>query len=298
MRKLFFNVVVFGAAISLISCAGEEFEPAPMSAKTDTVTITVPEKEQIVWTFAGSKLVQNETSLENEEVDFTVAIKDSFVAVVSGETVVKDSIRTYKFSSENLPDSWRSLNLSFSKGSTYYQKEFTNSVNLKRKSYAKKDSVSYSYNGWNITREAKTIHVNLVSRTDSTDVLDPVASCNSFFGSFTDPMERLQEVVELAPVQVSVTPSWAMYHHRDLSWVYDEETATWENKSFVENDENPSNHTINKNNKEYMRYPLIVNVKWEVAKFNFSKEASADFEYWVEFNEEEAINNGTATPNN
>lgn len=293
-KNLFFVVVVLLSVFSFSSCAYEELNE--LSAALPPVEETTPveeEEEEIEWEYSHSTLVKNETTLENGVVDFEIIVKDIYTAVYMGETVNKDSLRTYNFSTIQSAE-WRAINLAFSKGYKAYQSEFTNHNNMARQSYVEMDSTFCEEGGWKVLRESKAAHFNYVSSTCEEDGFDPVASCNNFAGTFTD--EKLGEI-QLQPVVITVYPrGYESKHHKDETYRYDGESGTWLDRPWETEEDRQSSRSAVENGKEYLRYPIFITAEFSCEDFGLSEKFVAEYDYWILFNREEAIAEGSAIP--
>lgn len=294
MKKntFFFVVIVLLSVVLFSACAGEEL----IQTRAEAPVITVPEEDEeyLEWEYSRSELVKNETTLsEDGVVDFTIEIKDVYTAVYMGETVSKDSTRSYNFSNIQSAE-WRAINLAFSKGYKAYQKEFTNHNNMARQSYVEMDSTICESNGWTVVRESKAAHFNYISSTCEEDSFDPVASCNNFAGFFTD--EKLGEI-QLKPVVITVYPrGYESKHHKDETYRYDGESGTWLDRPWETEEDRQSSRSAVENGKEYMRYPIIISAEFSCEDFGLSEMKTAEYDYWILFNRDEAIAEGSAIP--
>ncbi len=293
MKKNFFFVVVVLLSVVLFSaCAGEEL----IQTRAEAPVVTVPEEDEeyLEWEYSRSELVKNETTLsEDGVVDFTIEIKDVYTAVYMGETVSKDSTRSYNFSNIQSAE-WRNVNLAFSKGYKAYQSEFTNHNNMARQSYVEMDSTFCEEGGWTVVRESKAAHFNYVSSTCEEDSFDPIASCNNFSGYFTD--EKLGEI-QLKPVVITVYPrGYESKHHKDETYRYDGENGRWLDRPWEEAEDKQSSRSAVENGVEYMRYPIIISAEFVSEDFGLSEKMTAEYDYWIKFNRDEAIAEGSAIP--
>ncbi len=283
-KNTFFFVVVLLSVFSLSSCAYEELNE--LSASLPPVEETTPveeEEEEVEWEYSHSELVKNETTLVDGVVDFKIEIKDTYTAVYAGETVYKDTTRVYNFSDTQSAE-WRSLGISFSKGYKAYQKEFTNHNNLSMDPIVSVDSTFCEEGGWNVLRSTKEVQFNYNSTTNpGVDCLNPVAKINSFAGVFTD--ERLGEV-ELTPVVGKIGYNNYPYHHKDLSFVYNEETSSWENLPAWENDAQMGDAVV-ENGVSYLRYPFISEAIFTVSEFGFEETHKAEYVWMIRYNKAE-----------
>ena len=293
MKKNFFFVVVVLLSVVLFSaCAGEEL----IQTRAEAPVVTVPEEDEeyLEWEYSRSELVKNETTLsEDGVVDFTIEIKDVYTAVYMGETVSKDSTRSYNFSNIQSAE-WRNVNLAFSKGYKAYQSEFTNHNNMARQSYVEMDSTFCEEGGWTVVRESKAAHFNYVSSTCEEDSFDPIASCNNFSGYFAD--EKLGEI-QLKPVVITVYPrGYESKHHKDETYRYDGENGRWLDRPWEEAEDKQSSRSAVENGVEYMRYPIIISAEFVSEDFGLSEKMTAEYDYWIKFNRDEAIAEGSAIP--
>ncbi len=292
MKKNFFFFVVVLLSVVMSSCAGEEL----VQTRAEAPVVTVPEEDEeyLEWEYSRSELVKNETTLsEDGVVDFTIEIKDVYTAVYMGETVSKDSTRSYNFSNIQSAD-WRNVNLAFSKGYKAYQSEFTNHNNMARQSYVEMDSTFCEEGGWTVVRESKAAHFNYVSSTCEEDSFDPIASCNNFSGYFTD--EKLGEI-QLKPVVITVYPrGYESKHHKDETYRYDGENGRWLDRPWEEAEDKQSSRSAVENGVEYMRYPIIISAEFVSEDFGLSEMKTAEYDYWIKFNRDEAIAEGSAIP--
>lgn len=293
MKKntFFFVVIVLLSVVLFSACAGEEL--IQTRAEAPVVTVPKEDEEYLEWSYSRSEVVTNLTTLENGVVDFKIVIKDIYTAVYMGETVSKDSLRTYNFSDTQSAE-WRSVNLAFSKGYKAYQSEFTNHNNMARQSYVEMDSTFCEEGGWTVVRETKNAHFNYVSSTCEADGFDPVASCNNFAGTFTD--EKLGEI-QLRPVVFTVYPrGYESKHHKDETYRYDGESGLWIDRPWETSEDKQSSRSAVENGKEYMRYPIIISAEFSCEDFGLSEKFVAEYDYWILFNREEAIAEGSAIP--
>lgn len=293
MKKntFFFVVIVLLSVVMFSSCAGEEL----VQTRAEAPVVTVPEEDEefVEWSYSHSTLEKNETTLENGVVDFTIEIKDVYTAVYMGETVYKDTTRVYNFSDTQSAE-WRAINLAFSKGYKAYQKEFTNHNNMARQSYVEMDSTICESNGWTVVRESKAAHFNYVSSTCEEDGFDPIASCNNFAGFFTD--EKLGQI-QLKPVVITVYPrGYESKHHKDETYRYDGENGRWLDRPWEEAEDKQSSRSAVENGVEYMRYPIIISAEFVSEDFGLSEMKTAEYDYWIKFNRDEAIAEGSAIP--
>lgn len=293
MKKntFFFVVIVLLSLVMFSSCAGEEL----IQTRAEAPVVTVPEEDEefVEWSYSHSTLEKNETTLENGVVDFHIEIKDVYTAVYAGETVYKDTTRVYNFSDTQSAE-WRAINLAFSKGYKAYQKEFTNHNNMARQSYVEMDSTFCEEGGWTVAREEKSAHFNYVSSTCEEDGFDPVASCNNFAGTFTD--EKLGEI-QLNPVVITVYPrGYESKHHKDETYRYDGESGLWIDRPWEEAEDRQSSRSAVENGVEYMRYPIIISAEFVSEDFGLSEMKTAEYDYWIKFNRDEAIAEGSAIP--
>ena len=180
-----------------------------------------------------------------------------------------------------------------SKGYKLYQKEFTNHTKqLKRNSYESSNDTTIVEGGWTITRTSGEFHFNIVSETNAEDTMDPTGSCNSFAGFFTD--EKLGEIA-LKPVVLTMKfNGFSIKHHKDNSYRYDSETGLWLDRPWDNGENVQSGVSAKENGKEYLRYPIICTVKFSCPEFNVDKKMNSEYDYWVEYNEEEWILEGNA----
>ena len=290
-KNFFFFVVVLLSVIFFSACAGEEL----IQTRAESPVTSVPEEDEeyVEWKYSHSELVKNETTLVDGVVDFKIEIKDTYTAVYAGETVYKDTTRVYNFSDTQSAE-WRSVNLAFSKGYKAYQKEFTNHNNMARQSYVEMDSTFCEEGGWTIIRESKNAHINYVSSTCEEDSFDPIASCNNFAGIFTD--ERLGEI-QLQPVVFTVYPrGYEPKHHKDETYRYDGESGRWIDRPWETGEDVQSTRSAVENGVEYIRYPIIITVEFSCPDFGLSEKMTAEYDYWIKFNRDEAIEDGSAKP--
>lgn len=293
MKKntFFFVVIVLLSVVMFSSCAGEQLELTRAAAPTPTVP--VEDEETVEWSYSHSTLEKNETTLENGVVDFKIEIKDTYTAVYAGETVYKDTTRVYNFSTIQSAE-WRAINLAFSKGYKAYQKEFTNHNNMARQSYVEMDSTFCEEGGWTVVREEKAAHINYVSSTCEEDSFDPIASCNNFSGYFTD--EKLGEI-QLNPVVITVYPrGYESKHHKDETYRYDGESGRWIDRPWETEEDRQSSRSAVENGVEYLRYPIIISAEFSCEDFGLSEKRTAEYDYWIKFNRDEAIAEGSAIP--
>ena len=290
-KNMLFIVVILLSVVMFSSCAGEEL----VQTRAEAPVVTVPEEDEefVEWEYSHSELMKNETTLVDGVVDFKIEIKDTYTAVYAGETVYKDTTRVYNFSDTQSAE-WRSVNLAFSKGYKAYQKEFTNHNNMARQSYVEMDSTFCEEGGWTIIRESKNAHINYVSSTCEEDSFDPIASCNNFSGIFTD--ERLGEI-QLQPVVFTVYPrGYEPKHHKDETYRYDGESGRWIDRPWETGEDVQSTRSAVENGTEYIRYPIIITVEFSCEDFGLSEMKTAEYDYWIKFNREEAIEDGSARP--
>lgn len=285
MRKNIFFFVVILLSVSFSSCAYEELNE--LSASLPPVEETTPveeEEEEIEWEYSHSTLVKNETTLsEDGVVNFEIEIKDSYTAVYEGETVSKDSLRSYNFSNTQSAE-WRSLGISFSKGYKAYQEEYTNHNNLSMDPIVSVDSTFCEEGGWSILRSTKEVQFNYNSTTNpGVDCLNPVAEASSFAGTFTD--EKLGKI-ELKPVVVKIGYNNYPYHHKDLSFVYNEETSSWEDLPAWEEDTQVGDAVV-ENGETYLRYPFISEAIFTVSEFGFEETHNAEYIWMIRYNRAE-----------
>lgn len=295
MKNLFSFVAVLLSVVFLSACSGEESVMMASLPEAPAEKPEVPKEDEefINWEYSHSTVVKNETTLsEDGVVDFNVEIKDIYTAVYMGEEVSKDTVRAYNFS-EVAPAEWRNISLAMSKGYKLYQKEFTNHTKqLKRNSYESSNDTTIVEGGWTITRTSGEFHFNIVSETNAEDTMDPTGSCNSFSGFFTD--EKLGEIA-LKPVVLTMKfNGFSIKHHKDNSYRYDSETGLWLDRPWDNGENVQSGVSAKENGKEYLRYPIICTVKFSCPEFNVDKKMNSEYDYWVEYNEEEWINEGNA----
>ena len=295
MKNLFSFVVILSSVIFFSACDGEESVLLASMPETPAEKPEVPKEDEefINWEYSHSTVVKNETTLsEDGVVDFNVEIKDIYTAVYMGEEVSKDTVRAYNFS-EVAPAEWRNISLAMSKGYKLYQKEFTNHTKqLKRNSYESSNDTTIVEGGWTITRTSGEFHFNIVSETNAEDTMDPRGSCNSFSGFFTD--EKLGEIA-LKPVVLTMKfNGFSIKHHKDNSYRYDSETGLWLDRPWDNGENVQSGVSAKENGKEYLRYPIICTVKFSCPEFNVDKKMNSEYDYWVEYNEEEWILEGNA----
>ena len=295
MKNLFSFVVILSSVIFFSACDGEESVLLASMQETPAEKPEVPKEDEefIKWEYSHSTVVKNETTLsEDGVVDFNVEIKDIYTAVYMGEEVSKDTVRAYNFS-EVAPAEWRNISLAMSKGYKLYQKEFTNHTKqLKRNSYESSNDTTIVEGGWTITRTSGEFHFNIVSETNAEDTMDPTGSCNSFSGFFTD--EKLGEIA-LKPVVLTMKfNGFSIKHHKDNSYRYDSETGLWLDRPWDNGENVQSGVSAKENGKEYLRYPIICTVKFSCPEFNVDKKMNSEYDYWVEYNEEEWILEGNA----
>ncbi len=294
-KNLFFFVAVLLSVAMFSACSGEESVLMASLPETPAEKPEVPKEDEefINWEYSHSTVVKNETTLsEDGVVDFNVEIKDIYTAVYMGEEVSKDTVRAYNFS-EVAPAEWRNISLAMSKGYKLYQKEFTNHTKqLKRNSYESSNDTTIVEGGWTITRTSGEFHFNIVSETNAEDTMDPTGSCNSFSGFFTD--EKLGEIA-LKPVVLTMKfNGFSIKHHKDNSYRYDSETGLWLDRPWDNGENVQSGVSAKENGKEYLRYPIICTVKFSCPEFNVDKKMNSEYDYWVEYNEEEWILEGNA----
>ena len=295
MKNLFSFVVILSSVIFFSACDGEESVLLASMPETPAEKPEVPKEDEefINWEYSHSTVVKNETTLsEDGVVDFNVEIKDIYTAVYMGEEVSKDTVRAYNFS-EVAPAEWRNISLAMSKGYKLYQKEFTNHTKqLKRNSYESSNDTTIVEGGWTITRTSGEFHFNIVSETNAEHTMDPRGSCNSFSGFFTD--EKLGEIA-LKPVVLTMKfNGFSIKHHKDNSYRYDSETGLWLDRPWDNGENVQSGVSAKENGKEYLRYPIICTVKFSCPEFNVDKKMNSEYDYWVEYNEEEWILEGNA----
>lgn len=274
------------------SCAGEELvQIVEETSEKYQEPAQVPEYWE--WSYSHSELVKNETTLVDGVVDFEIEIKDVYTAVYAGEKVYKDTTRVYNFSTIQSAE-WRSVNLAFSKGYKAYQTEFTNHNNMVRNLYAERDSTFCEEGGWTVVREEKAAHFNYVSSTCEEDGFDPVASCNNFAGFFTD--EKLGEI-QLKPVVITIYPrGYESKHHKDETYRYDGESGLWIDRPWETSEDKQSSRSAVEDGKEYMRYPIFITAEFSCEDFGLSEKFVAEYDYWILFNRDEAIAEGSAIP--
>lgn len=290
-KNFFFIVVVLLSVIFFSACTGGIAELTRAAAPTPTVP--VEDEEYVEWEYSHSELVKNETTLVDGVVDFHIQIKDIYTAVYAGESVYKDTTRVFNFSTIQSAE-WRAINLAFSKGYKAYQHEFTNHNNMVRNSFVEMDTTVCENGGWTIIRESKKAHINYVSSTCKEDGFDPVASCNNFAGIFTD--ERLGEI-QLNPVMFTVYPrGYEPKHHKDETYRYNGESGTWLDRPWETGEDVQSTRSAVENGVEYIRYPIIITVEFSCPDFGLSEKMTAEYDYWIKFNREEAIEDGSAKP--
>lgn len=286
MRKnIFFFVVVILLSVSFSSCAYEELNELSASLPPQEEEILPEEEEETIeWSYSHSTLVKNETTLsEDGVVNFEIEIKDSYTAVYEGETVSKDSLRSYNFSNTQSAE-WRSLGISFSKGYKAYQEEYTNHNNLSMDPIVSVDSTFCEEGGWSILRSTKEVQFNYNSTTNpGVDCLNPVAEASSFAGTFTD--EKLGKI-ELKPVVVKIGYNNYPYHHKDFSFVYNEETSSWENLPAWEEDTQVGDAVV-ENGVSYLRYPFISEAIFTVSEFGFEETHNAEYIWMIRYNKAE-----------
>lgn len=295
MKNLFSFVVILSSVIFFSACDGEESVLLASMPETPAEKPEVPKEDEefIKWEYSHSTVVKNETTLsEDGVVDFNVEIKDIYTAVYMGEEVSKDTVRAYNFS-EVAPAEWRNISLAMSKGYKLYQKEFTNHTKqLKRNSYESSNDTTIVEGGWTITRTSGEFHFNIVSETNAEDTMDPTGSCNSFSGFFTD--EHLGEI-QMDPVNITMKfNGFSIKHHKDNTYKYDEESGLWIDRPWDNGDNTQSGVSAKEGEKEYLRYPIICTVKFSCPEFNVDKKMNSEYDYWVEYNEEEWILEGNA----
>ena len=283
MKKNFFFIVVVLLSVVLFSaCAGEEL----IQTRAEAPVVTVPEEDEeyVEWSYSRSELVKNETTLsEDGVVDFHIQIKDIYTAVYMGKTAYSDSLRSYNFSDTQSAE-WRSLGISFSKGYKAYQKEFTNHNNLSMDPIVSVDEVLCEENNWSVLRSTKEVQFHYNSTTNpGVDCLNPVATINSFAGVFTD--ERLGEIT-LKSVTGKIGYNNYLYHHKDLSFVYNEETSSWENLPAWEDDA-PMGDAVVENGESYLRYPFISEAIFSVSEFSFEETLKAEYVWMIRYNKAE-----------
>ena len=295
MKNLFSFVVILSSVIFFSACDGEESVLLASMPETPAEKPEVPKEDEefIKWEYSHSTVVKNETTLsEDGVVDFNVEIKDIYTAVYMGEEVSKDTVRAYNFS-EVAPAEWRNISLAMSKGYKLYQKEFTNHTKqLKRNSYESSNDTTIVEGGWTITRTSGEFHFNIVSETNAEDTMDPTGSCNSFAGFFTD--EKLGEIALKLVVLTMKFNGFSIKHHKDNSYRYDSETGLWLDRPWDNGENVQSGVSAKENGKEYLRYPIICTVKFSCPEFNVDKKMNSEYDYWVEYNEEEWILEGNA----
>lgn len=255
----------------------------------------IPEEDEdyINWKFSFSTIVEKKTTLsEDGVVDFHLVINDKYEAEYMGQTHYKDSVRTYDFSNV-MSAEWRNISLAMSKGYKLYQKEFTNHTKqLKRNSYETSNDSTVVESGWTITRTSGEFHFNIVSETNAEDAMDPTGSCNSFAGFFTD--EHLGEI-QMDPVNITMKfNGFSIKHHKDNSYRYDSETGLWLDRPWDNGDNTQSGVSAKENGKEYLRYPVICTVKFSCEDFGLTEKMNSEYDYWVEYNEEEWLEEGNA----
>lgn len=290
-KNFFFVVVILLSAVMFASCAGEEL----IQTRAEAPVVTVPEEDEeyVEWEYSHSELIKNETTLVDGVVDFHIEIKDIYTAVYMGKTAYSDSLRTYNFSDTQSAE-WRAINLAFSKGYKAYQHEFTNHNNMARQSYVEMDTTVCENGSWTVVRESKAAHFNYISSTCEEDGFDPIASCNNFAGFFTD--EKLGEI-QLKPVVITVYPrGYESKHHKDETYRYDGESGTWLDRPWETEEDRQSSRSAVENGKEYMRYPIIISAEFVSEDFGLSEMKTAEYDYWILFNREEAIAEGSAIP--
>lgn len=291
MKKNFFFIVVVLLSVILFSaCCGDKSE---LVTRAENIVVPEEDEEYLEWTYSHSTLVKNETTLVDGVVDFKIEIKDVYTAVYMGESIHKDTTRVYNFSDTQSAE-WRAINLAFSKGYKAYQSEFTNHNNMARQSYVERDTTVCESNGWTVIRESKKAHFNYISSTCEEDGFDPIASCNDFAGIFTD--EKLGQI-QLKPVVFTVYPrGYESKHHKDETYRYDGESGLWIDRPWEEAEDCQSSRSAVENGKEYMRYPIIISAEFSCEDFGLSEKRTAEYDYWILFNREEAIAEGSAIP--
>ncbi len=283
-------IVVLLSIVLFSACSGEEL----LNERAISIPEPTPtEKPSLIWEYTGTSLVSNETTLVDGVVNFEVAFEDSYSAIYEGQKLDSTAVREYSFADTRDKD-FRGLNLSFSKGYKAYQKEFTNHVNLHMQPISARDTAVVAENGWNVGRETRTVQFNFNSTTNpDVDVLNPIAVCNSFWGYFSDPEKKYDGEVELKPVMVKITFDNVFSHHKDLSYKYDEKTSTWIDRPWEkEGEDKPSPYGIEINGDWFMRYAIISEAHFNVVEFDFSESHSAEYDWWVPFNRDEALAEG------
>lgn len=294
-KNLFFTVVVLLSVVFLSACSGEESTIMASLPETPAEKPEIPDEDEefVDWTFSFSTIVEKKTTLsEDGIVDFHLVINDKYEAEYMGQTHYKDSVRTYNFS-EVAPAEWRNISLAMSKGYKLYQKEFTNHTKqLKRNSYEISNDSTVVEGGWTITRTSGEFHFNIVSETNAEDAMDPTGSCNSFAGFFTD--EHLGEI-QMDPVNITMKfNGFSIKHHKDNSYRYDSETGLWLDRPWDNGDNTQSGVSAKEGEKEYLRYPIICTVKFSCEDFGLTEKMNSEYDYWVEYNEEEWLEEGNA----
>lgn len=294
-KNLFFTVVVLLSVAMFSACSGEESVLMASIPEAPAEKPEVPEEDEefINWEFSFSTIVEKKTTLsEDGVVDFHLVINDKYEAEYMGQTHYKDSVRTYDFSNV-MPAEWRNISLAMSKGYKLYQKEFTNHTKqLKRNSYETSNDSTVVEGGWTITRTSGEFHFNIISETNPEDAFDPTGSCNSFSGFFTD--EHLGEI-QMDPVNITMKfNGFSIKHHKDSTYRYDEESGRWIDRPWENGENVQSGVSAKENGKEYLRYPIICTVKFSCPEFNVDKKMYSEYDYWVEYNEEEWILEGNA----
>jgi hypothetical protein len=312
----FFSLVVFAmfSCVYLTSCSGEELvqvmaemptpekKPSGFEVKTST-------SSEILSAETVSELIDSSTTLSDDgEVNFNICFLDSTKTIKETKTIfhldqgdsivsVKDTAvvvknRIYSFS-DIRDEKFRNVNLSFSKGYSEYQKEFTNNVNLSMQPKTKRDTTLVEEKGWKIMKEIRTVEYNLNSTSNpDEDCLNPVAVCSSFEATFRDPEGNYGEEITFTPVKVKISPKNIMSHHKDMSYRYDAEKALWLDRPWETGEDHASPEGIEVDGISYLRYAFISQATFKVSEFDFTKTYSAEYEWWVKFNKEEAIANG------
>lgn len=306
MRKnmFFFAVVSFFILTTLLLGSCTDFDADVMAAAApEKPEIPEEDEEFIEWTYAFSEGISAETVLDsiqgedglNYFVDYVITINDKYEATYMGQTSYKDSVRTIKLS-EVTDAAFRNLDIMVTKGYTYYQKNDEKYVSFTFSNEKVETEQGFEASGWYVQKNEKSLTLNYNNSYSVEDTLKVNTTSAGFSGMFTDPQSGLS--VDLQPVTVGVTQDYWLFHSKDNSFIYDEESARWEDRSWSDDRTLDKQHnTVMRNGTEYLRYPFFSWVNFiirvdgeEVARPN----RSAEFDYYIPYNAAEDVANGDA----
>ncbi len=301
-----FFVVLFCVlfCVGLFSCTNFDADLMSYSSAPEQSSEVPEEDEEFVeWEYAFTESISAETVLDSIEgengseyfVDYIITINDKYECIYMGETSYKDSVRTITLS-ESADDSFRNLNIFMSDGYVYYQECDNKQVAITFSNEKVETMEEFQADGWYVQKTEKFLTLNYTNTVSEVDTLKVYTTSAGFAGTYTDPQSGLS--ADLEPLTIGVTQEWWLFHSKDDSFVYNEETARWEDRSWSDDRTLDEQHnTVMRNGTEYFRYPFFSWVNFIIridGEEVIRPTRSAEFDYYVPYNAEDDVNNGTA----